>query len=625
MNNLKELLDYYDNLYYNQDQSEISDAEYDALKQQYTKEYSFVPGKASDMFSKYSHPIPIKSLSKVNDFNTLRKEMKRLAPFVIQPKLDGLTLVRYVNLSNEEIFVTRGNGKIGENVSHTAIKIKDIQNIKKKKYIVRMEAFMLKSTFQKINQHRLENDIKLFKNPRNTAAGMLRNKDSSKVQGITYMAYNIVNSSDTQSEQLKILKENNFNVVPSWEFTENQIDEAIEFVKNFNRESLDYEIDGLVIKNNEKNSLQKFGETEHHPKNAIAYKFSAQGIWTTIKEITWQAGRTGKIVPVAEIVPIELLGSTISRVTLHNSGIVKALKINKGSKVYVIKANDVIPAIIKSIPNPLNNNTFKIPNLCPVCKEKLSIQVNKNKSKSIEQLYCTNLDCKAKLVGRIIHLAKRDALDIAGLSEETAIKMINSGIQHPNSIFELEVKDIKSFPGLAEKSSKNLYTAIQNAREVSLDRFIYAASVLNIGRSVSKDIANKIKTFETFVDDINNDCLIIRTIEGVGQTIIDSLKNNLNVWKELRKFVLPIPITTNNIKTPKKILSIVVTGSFDMKRTDIKKMITDNGHKSPSSISTKTNYLMAGEKAGSKLTKAIEYNIKIIKTIEELKEILLQD
>jgi len=622
MYNLKELLDYHDDLYYNQDNPEISDVEYDALKQQYTKEYSFVPGKASNMFSKYSHHTPIRSLSKVNDFNTLEKEMKRLAPFVIQPKLDGLTLVKYTNLSNEEIFVTRGNGKIGEDVSHTAIKIENIKNIKKKEYTVRMEAFMLKSTFEEINQHRLKNDIKLFKNPRNTAAGMLRNKDSSKVHGVTYMAYNIINSSDTQSEQLNILKEDNFNVVPSWEFSEDQIDEAIEFVKNFDRESLDYEIDGLVIKNNAKKSLQTFGETEHHPKDAIAYKFPSQGIWTTIREITWQTGRTGKIVPVAEIIPIELLGSTISRVTLHNSGIVKALKINKGAKVYVVKANDVIPAIIKSIPNPLNKSTFKIPILCPTCGEKLNVQTNTNKLKSVEQLYCTNLNCKAKLVGSIIHLAKRDALDIIGLSEETAIKMINNGLQHSNSIFELDVKDIMSLPGFAKRSSEKLYKAIQDAKEVSFDRFLYAAGVSNVGRSVSNDIANKIKTFEAFVDDINNDCLIIRTIEGIGQTIIDSLKNNLNVWQELRIFVLPIPIITNNIKTPEKILSIVVTGSFDIKRTDIKKMITDKGHKSPGSVSTKTDYLIAGKKAGSKLTKAIECNVKIIKTIEELKKIM---
>lgn len=614
IDSLKDILNYHDNLYYNNDSPEISDEEYDALKDNYIElsgEYNEVPGEVSSNLKRVKHSHPIISLEKVNNIDTLRKELERLAPVVIEPKLDGLTVVSY-----PDKYVTRGNGFEGEDISHTASKINDIAKANKVDYTVRMEAFMRIPCFNDLNNKRLEEGLEAFKNPRNAAAGMLRNKDADKVSSLSYMAYSIVGSNMCQLDQIEQLRRDGFIVVPTIRFEEDEIDDAINFIVDFDRELLDYEIDGLVIKSDKEDSLNLYGTTGHHPKDKIAWKFKSEGLWTKLNSITWQAGRTGRITPVAEIEPVDLLGSTISRVTLHNIGIMNAINIKNNSEVFLIKANDVIPAITKA---KGGTSPVDIISTCPSCDSSLE-EVN-------QQLFCRNPLCKEKLLFSITHIASRDALDIEGLSEETAKKLIDFGLTSPFEIFELSKEDILNLPGFAEKSANNLYSNIQLAKKTELKRFIYAAGLPNVGRTVSEDISNTLGSYKELIKDIDNNLERTKQIHGIGEVILKDIKRYSYLLKDLHEYVSPIDVETKKRNT--EALSIVITGSFmdgdrKVSRKELETMIKDSGNKVSSSVSKNTDYVMVGEKPGSKANKARSLDVPIINNINMLKEIIYE-
>lgn len=621
---LKALLDYHDDLYYNQDDPELTDVEYDALKARYLQlvgqeEFTTVPGEADESFDRIEHTHPIKSLGKVNSLDTLRKEMKRLAPFIIQMKMDGLTVVIYPGETIK--FATRGNGVFGEDISKTAIHIEGMDHVGAIDEPVRLEAFMKKSVFNKLNEERIEAGLEPFKNPRNAAAGMLRNKDASKVQGVEYVAYNLVGSKMPETKQLEKLENNHYNIVDCFRkpdgdmvYNEEDIDLAIQQIEAFDRDALDYEIDGLVIKSNKESALEAFGSTGHHPKNMVAYKFPSQGVWTKLVDVINQVGRTGKVTPVGIIEPTELMGSTITRVTLHNYGIMNALKVSKGCEVLLVKANDVIPAIIEARNyNPLK--AIKKPTHCPECNSEL-VEIN-------DQQFCQNPECSSKLLFNICHLAKRDALDIEGLSEETAKKLIEAGyVKHPFDIFDITEEQIRALGGFAKRSASKLYKNIQNTRETSLKQFIYAAGIPNIGRSASEDIAKKFGDLDSFLSDIENDCEEFSKIDGVGATLVDNVKNNKHLLIKLREKVTPKSEEIKQTATPEQQFTFVITGKFDQPRKHYEALIKDAGHKVSGSVSKKTDYVFAGEAAGSKLTKAQDLGIAIITTEDELLSLL---
>ena len=634
---LKDLLAYHDDLYYNQDSPEISDAEYDRLKNKYIElygEYDYVPGKANKNSIKYTHTSPILSLDKVQitDEDKLRAEIKRLYPVVVQPKMDGLTVVYY---PDTDTYVTRGNGHIGEDITANMKQVTGIGKDPRHKYPVRMEVVMLKSEFEKINKEREELGLEPFKNPRNAAAGMLRQKDSSKVRGLTAYAYNLLECDYTPTKQIELLQSWNWNTVFNYEGR--SISDVIEYLKDCSdtRNDLDYEIDGLVIKSN---TTKDFGMTGHHPKNAVAVKFETEGVWTAINRVIWQVGRTGKITPVAEFEPIDLLGSEVSRATLHNYGMMKAINLthitsdgNKiATEVFVIKANDIIPAIteVKHINSPLIQHILE-PETCPECEGTVE-KVN-------DQLFCTNPNCSAKVLGRLVHMAGREAFDIEGLSEETALKLIkkykemfgNINNLHPSFIYDITYENILSLDGFAKKSAEKLYNAIQASKEIDLDRFIYGCGIPLVGRRIAKDIAQhyseKENAVEAFTNDFYNDFKELKDINGIGDETINSLKANW--FSHMVPFGYVKGINIKNIQTKKSAenqLSIVVTGKFEISRDEIKKMIEEAGHKFAGSVSKKTSYLLAspGEESTSKYKNATINNIPIIKSIEKLKEIL---
>lgn len=618
---LKKILDYHNNLYYTLDNPEISDFEYDAIKAEYIKlagEYEYVPGDVLENLDKVTHKYPVKSLSKVNNGDDLRAEIIRLMPVVVQPKIDGLTVVGYPGTeTGAGMFVTRGNGTVGEKITNTALMIEDINRVGKGiDNPIRMEAYMPISVFNQINSTREEKDK--LKNPRNAAAGMLRHKDASKVQGVHYLAYNIMGSTTTETDQLEVLANNNFHTVPSWRFTD--VDEAVNFIMNFDKSSLDYEIDGMVIKSDLPDSLTTFGSTGHHPRNAVAYKFPPEGKWTLVDNVTWQVGKTGKITPVAEIAPIDIDGSTISRVTLHNFSIMQALGIDRPREVFVIKANGVIPAIIES----RNIQDLAVlcfmytePTECPACGETI-YKVN-------DQIFCPNPACKEKMVARIAHIGSRDALDIEGLSIETAGKIVE--MYDPKSafdIFKLTTEDIVKLPGFAKKSAENLYSAIQKARAVDLNKFLYAAGIPMVGRSVTRDIANTFGSYQAFISDMISDFKVTKTIEGIGPILIDNMKRYGHLWTELSAYVVPREAT--RIETPDVVLIFVITGTLEKPRSYYENIIRSAGHKLSGSVSKATSYVLVGEDAGSKLEKAMSLGFdkggKILRTEEELLKVL---
>ena len=666
---LRKLLNYYDDLYYNHDISEISDDDYNELKDRYIAEYGeykYVPGKASNKFEKFNHLVPVLSLDKVQitEEDKLRAHLVRLWPVVIQPKMDGLTIVCY-RVNNKIIFVTRGNGYIGEIVTAN---VENVEGLGASfAFPVRMEVVMMRSYFNAINEKRAAAGLEPFDNCRNAAAGMLRNLDSSKVEGLKAFAYNILFEEESEENanaqaQIDYLQGAGWNTVDSYE--PKDIDDAVEYIKNFDREALDYDIDGLVIKNK---SSKVFGSVEHHPLNAVAVKFVPPGAWTRVLGVNWTVKRTGKVTPVFDLEPVYISGSTITKATGHNYEILKAIGLTsistlgkRGDSVteaYVVKSNDVIPKVLETrlaVSDMHNVYTSQIqePEFCPVCGSRLE--------KEGPQSFCRNELCSAKIVSRLIHMAQRDAFDIDGLGIETAPKLVDKIMEkynhiiaqisnteevmteeddmydiisnkiknlHTSFIYDLTYEDILSIDGFAHTSALNLKKAINKSLVIPFDRFLYGCGIPLVGKKAARDIAefyfnDRQCELKEFVEDYLNDFEKLKTLKGIGPETIASIN------KYYDSLIVPFgeyPFDIQDIipkKKNKEQKIFVITGSFDIPRTEIKKMITDAGHKVTGSVSSKTSYLVCGEKPGSKLDEAQKLNTVIIHSLDELNNIL---
>lgn len=615
--NLKQQLDYHDNLYYNQDTPELSDAEYDALKQEYLNltqldEYNYVPGEAQ--FKKYTHTTSIKSLGKINTIEQAREEIKRLYPVVIEPKYDGLTLVIY----KDGKAVTRGSGAIGEDVTGNVMKF--IRTNNPYNYPIRGEAIMPISVFNEINKQRELNGKDLFKNPRNAIAGLLRNKDNSNIpKGLKFIAYELVGSKLSHMQQLIELKD--YYEIPDANtiWNRSDIDDAVSFIENFDRSKLDYEIDGLVIKSNKANALDVFGEVEHHPNSAVAFKFPNQGEWSVLNSITWQTGRTGRVTPVAELEPVDILGSTIERATLHNVGYINALGLQLSDKILVVKSNDVIPAVIKC-EHTENSKPIEIINKCPSCGTDL-VAIN-------DQLFCYNSKCQARLLYRTKHMVGRDALNIDGLSEQTIQKFIdNNYITEPWHIFNITELEILKCDGFAKKSAKKIYENIQSARDCDFDKAIYASGIELVGRKVSKDIAKEFGTWNNLKTSPKVEIMdMLRCIVGIGDNIIDSFISNFHLLEELMGYLNVKQIEkkeVSNTDNPFAGKKLYCTGTFaSYKKDELKAICEGLSAEFTSGYAKSLDYLVEGSlKSSSKVDKALKDGVKVLSEGEFLKMI----
>lgn len=627
---LRELLIKADRAYYDRDSPIMEDSEYDSLCGEYEHLVGVkwnadkVPGNVSSLFTPVTHKYAAKSLDKINTEADLRKELVRLTPGIIQKKWDGLTLVIYP----DGTIATRGNGSIGEDVTEIA---KFINNKGKliTEFPIRGEAIIKKSDFDTINKIKLSRGEEPYKNIRNTVSGLLRNKipDKELLGYVHFIAYNLLGCTLEDSNQLCILNAGGYET--DWgymmTFDEYTIDEAVDYIVNFDRDSIDYEIDGMVVKSDVFNSLDKFGVTSHHPKNAVAYKFPSQGAWTTLNNIRWTVGRTGKVVPNADVEPVELLNSTVRKASIHNASMIDRKGLCQGCEVFLVKANDVIPDI-RDVRGGNTAKLFTEPTVCPICQQPISRRDSKD-NEGVYQLYCDNIDCESKTVLRTVHMSQKEALDIDGLAEETVQKMFDDMlIDSPTDVFKLAVHEIESLEGFALPSAKKLYNAIQGARTTSLSRFLYSAGVPLVGKSKSEDLADEFGSYMDLIKDVNSGCNRIKSIPGFGNEIIKNIVIYCGMWTILRNFVTPTE--EKKIMKADHQLIIVVTGSFKdengnkIDRKTIETSIKNAGHKTTGSVSKNTSYVLVGDKPGSKKDDAERLGITILTTLQELRGVI---
>ncbi len=652
---LSKLLSNYSRQYYIFDDPSVSDAEYDALYQELLAiedEYpelatesspsQNVGAKVSKDFQKVIHKQKMLSLENAfneDDIQDFIDRVKKLTgrseiEFMLEPKLDGLSAsIMY----RDGILVqasTRGDGAIGEDVTEN---MKTLNNVPKKINLsgdieIRGEVVMLKKDFEQLNEQRRLSGEKLFSNPRNAAAGSLRQLDSkiTAQRKLTFFAYSIIGKDlnlTSQRQILETLHNLGFTVSDKTKLCLNQ-KEAFEFYKTMEqqRSDLDYDIDGVVYKTNDLSLQKQMGNATKYPRHSIAYKFPAQKAQTTVLNIVVQVGRTGNITPVAELAPVNVGGVIVSRATLHNKDEIEKKDIRVGDRVVVQRAGDVIPQILHPIieQRPQDSEPFKFPTTCPCCGSEL---VREEEEVAIK---CENLDCSAQLVERLIHFVSRQAFNIEGLGEQNIKFLFNKGIvKSPVDIFYLQEKNqqyhLENEDGWGKQSVENLFKSIKTAKNIGLEKFINALGIPQIGRAASVLIARFYRTFSNFLSAVEQDTVSeLVTINGIGDSMIQDLKNffkisnNLEVMKKLATVVdiQDAQATSESEWTGK---SIVFTGTLStLGRDEAKEIVEKLGGKASSSVSSKTYLVVAGENAGSKLEKARNLGVKIISEQEFL-------
>lgn len=640
---LREQLQEYNKAYYENDKPLVTDAEYDSLLkglQALEAEYPEladensptvkVGGRRSEKFSPVTHRVPLLSLSNafgeadLRDFDArCQKLAGKELEYVLEPKIDGLTVALTYEKGVLTMAATRGDGVVGENVLENVLTIKDIPA--KLPYAidiqVRGEVYMPKATFVKLNESREENGEQPFANPRNAAAGSLRQLDASvtKSRGLASWFYDILWADEsavvyeTQYEALSFLLSLGFEVSPDIKW--GSIDEIIAEVEAWQekRHSLSYEIDGLVLKVNDLAARAQMGSTAKAPRGAIAYKFPAEAKETVVRDIVVGVGRTGVLTPLAVLEPTWVAGSTISKATLHNEDLVKEKDIRIGDHVLIHKAGDVIPEVIKVLKEKRTGDEieFVMPKECPECGS-TAVRLEGEAA-----WRCTNSSCPAKIREGFVHFVSRTAMDIDGFGIAMVNQLLDSGlVKDIADIYTLRFEDLVNLERMAEKSANNLLTAIENSKANPLSALLSGLGIPMVGEKASKILAKHFGSMEKLQGATAEE---LQNIPEVGEKIACSVvawfaeEHNRRLIERLRD--LGLNMTEEQEAKSEKLagLTFVITGTLPtLTREEAKKLIEDNGGKASGSVSKKTDYLLAGENAGSKLSKAMQYNTKII-------------
>ena len=642
--NLREQIIYHNDRYYNQDSPEINDYEYDMLLKELEEIESEFPelitpdsptqkvgGQAGEKFSPVEHTVPMESLhdsfshDEIKDFAKRVNENAGNAVYVVEPKIDGLSVsAEYKN----GVFVrgsTRGDGKVGEDITENLKTIKSLP-MKLNKAVpyleVRGEVYMSTDVFENLVARQEENDEKPFKNPRNAAAGSLRQKNAkiTKERQLDIFVFNIQQidgeklTSHVQS--LEYLKELGFTTLPFY-YKCSDIDEVIEKIEEIGnkRGELSFGIDGAVIKVDEFEKREILGSTSKFPKWAEAYKYPPEEKETELLDIEINVGRTGVLTPTAIFAPITLAGTTVSRAVLHNSDFIKEKDIRIGDTVILRKAGEIIPEVVSVARHKENSVPFEMPKICPSCSSPVSCENGE------AALRCTNTDCPAQLMRHMIHFVSRDAMDIDGLGERVLRAMVeNSLISSPLDLYRLSKDDIMTLEKKKDKSAENLVKAVEKSKSNDLYRTVFALGIRHIGQKAAKLLADKFRTLDNIANASMED---ISSIDGFGEIMAESVYQyfQLDESKKLVEEIKSLGINTENLSAPKNIdesnpffnKTFVITGTLpNYKRTEAAEIIESMGGKVSSSVSKKTDYVLAGDEAGSKLTKAQSLGIKII-------------
>ena len=660
LNELKNKIDFHDDKYHSEDNPEISDFEYDKLCREYDALINVNPGfkflerktvgsQISNQFQKYNHRKPMTSLTNAFSFedvnNFIERTLKFLnlkkdfqIDFMCEPKIDGLSIsLLYVN-GNLFNAVTRGDGKIGEIVTDNVKTIKDIPHKLKGNYPnlieIRGEIFMKKANFEKLNKSQIKKNGKVFANSRNAAAGSIRQKDINilKERKLNFYAFSVGEYTNdfnikTQFDLLKKFEQMGVNTNQ-----ENFRASRIEDIKKFyslmisKRNELDYEIDGLVYKVNDRILQERLGNLSRSPRWAIAHKLPPEIVETILLNIETQVGRTGALTPVGKLEPVKVGGVLVSNVTLHNEDEISRKDIRVGDIVKIQRAGDVIPQVTEVIKEKRQNNSkvYVPPNFCPSCGGK----TYKPKNEAIRRCL-SGVNCPSQTVEKLKHFVSKNAFNIEGLGDKLIVVLFKENIINDFSdIFKIykHKELLEKREGLGKLSVSNLLNSIESKKRISLDKLIYALGIKQIGENNAKLLALNYNSFENFCSEMEkaNDKLSdsfqkLVSIDQIGENIAEDIilffntSSNLIMLKKLLNYIRIENVEQKLINSPYKDKIVVLTGTLDtMSRDEAKQKLNNLGAKVSSSVSKNTDYVIVGDQPGSKAKKAKELNIPII-------------
>ena len=639
MKELVELLNRYATEYYTSDNPSVSDSEYDRLYRELVELEKAHPdqvlpespthrvgGKILDGFEKYSHQYPLYSLQdafsreELDAFDArVRKELDDVT-YICELKIDGLS----ISLTYEQgIFVagaTRGDGSIGENITENLKRVKDIPlSLPEKLDItVRGECYMPRASFDQVNQSRQENGEPEFANPRNAAAGTLRQLDTAVVskRNLATFLYQEASPStrDSQEKVLKHLEQLGF-VVNQRRLLAHSMDEVWAFIQEIGRErdQLPYDIDGVVIKVNDLAGQEQLGFTVKAPKWAVAYKFPAEEKEAKLLSVDWTVGRTGVVTPTANLTPVQLAGTTVSRATLHNVDYIAEKDIRKDDTVIVYKAGDIIPAVLRVVESKrVSEERLDIPTNCPSCDSKLLHFEDE------VALRCINPRCPAQIKEGLTHFASRDAMNISGLGSSIVEKLFAANlVKDVADIYRLTVEDLLLLDGVKEKSAQKLYQAIQASKENSAEKLLFGLGIRHVGSKVSQLLLQNFHSIESLAQANPEE---IASIESLGSVIAQSLQTYFAtegseiLLRELKESGVNLDYKGQTVAANAALfgLTVVLTGKLErLNRSEAKNKLESLGAKVTGSVSKKTDLVVAGADAGSKLQKAQELGIEI--------------
>ena len=639
MNELVALLNRYATEYYTSDNPSVSDSEYDRLYRELVELETAYPdqvladspthrvgGKVLDGFEKYSHQYPLYSLQdafsreELEAFDArVRKEVAH-PTYICELKIDGLSISLTYEKGILVVGATRGDGSVGENITENLKRVKDIPLTLPEELdiTVRGECYMPRASFDQVNQARQENGEPEFANPRNAAAGTLRQLDTAVVakRNLATFLYQEASPStrDSQEKVLKHLEQLGFVVNPKRILAEN-IDEIWNFIQEVGeeRDNLPYDIDGVVIKVNDLAGQEELGFTVKAPKWAIAYKFPAEEKEAQLLSVDWTVGRTGVVTPTANLTPVQLAGTTVSRATLHNVDYIAEKDIRKDDTVIVYKAGDIIPAVLRVVESKrVSEEKLDIPTNCPSCDSDLLHFEDE------VALRCINPRCPAQIMEGLIHFASRDAMNITGLGPSIVEKLFAANlVKDVADIYRLKEENFLLLEGVKEKSASKLYQAIQASKENSAEKLLFGLGIRHVGSKASQLLLQHFHSIENLAQADPDE---VASIESLGGVIANSLQTYFAtegseiLLRELREAGVNLDYKGQTVVADAALsgLTVVLTGKLErLKRSEAKNKLESLGAKVTGSVSKKTDLVVAGADAGSKLQKAQELGIEV--------------
>ena len=639
MTELVDLLNRYADEYYRLDRPSVSDAEYDRLYRELLELEGANPdqvlphspthrvgGKILDGFEKFTHQYPLYSLQDAFSKEELeafdqrvRKEFPQ-ATYICELKIDGLSISLTYEAGRLVVGATRGDGSVGENITENLKRVKDspLRLPESLDITVRGECYMPKASFERVNLERQEKGEAEFANPRNAAAGTLRQLDTGVVaqRGLSTFLYQEASPTEAGSQSQVLAELDRLGFTTNHDYVlATSITEVWEFIEKIatKRNQLPYEIDGIVIKVNDLAIQVELGFTVKAPRWAVAYKFPAEEKEAEILSVDWTVGRTGVVTPTANLTPVQLAGTTVSRATLHNVDYIAEKDIRIGDTVIVYKAGDIIPAVLRVVEGKRDKQeVMPIPSQCPSCDSPLMHYEDE------VALRCINPHCPSQIMNRLEHFASRDAMNIAGLGTSIVEKLFNTNlVKDVADIYKLSVDDLLQLEGFKEKSAEKLYQAIQASKENSAEKLLFGLGIRHVGSKASKILLEKFGNLENLAKANSEE---IAQIDGLGQVIAKSLVTYFDsqgaqeLLVELKEAGVNLTYLGQVAREDAALsgLTVVLTGKLErLKRSEAKAKLESLGANVAGSVSKKTNLVVAGSDAGSKLAKAQELGIEV--------------